>query len=93
MRDTVRLHAYISGLVQGVSFRYYTIREAQGLGVVGWVRNRHDGSVEVVAEGDRSTIEDLLSWLHSGPSWARVTGVDVRWEQPTGEFSRFEVRF
>ncbi len=93
MPDTVRLHAWIYGFVQGVSFRYYTIRQAQSLDLVGWVRNRFDGSVEVVAEGPRDAVDNLLSWLHRGPPAAEVDRVDVHWEQPTGESSRFEVRF
>jgi acylphosphatase len=93
MPETVRLHAWIHGFVQGVSFRYYTIRQAQSLAVVGWVRNRWDGSVEVVAEGPRDAVNGLLSWLHRGPPAAEVDRVDVHWEQPTDEFSRFEVRF
>ena len=93
MPDNVRLHAWIHGFVQGVSFRYYTIREAQSLGVVGWVRNRWDGSVEVVAEGQPEAVNELLSWLRRGPPAAEVNRVDTQWEQPTGEYGRFEVRF
>jgi acylphosphatase len=93
MPDTVRLRARIHGFVQGVSFRYYALREAQGLGVTGWVRNRFDGSVEVVAEGEAQAVNRLLSWLHRGPPAAQVERVDAVWEQPTGEFRRFEVRF
>jgi acylphosphatase len=93
MHDTVRLHAHIHGQVQGVSFRYYTIRQARVLGVTGWVRNRYDGSVEVVAEGERTPVSDLLDWLHRGPPSARVEKVEVSWEQSTGEFTRFEVCF
>jgi acylphosphatase len=93
MPDDIRLHAWIHGFVQGVSFRYYTIREAQGLGVVGWVRNRWDGSVEVVAEGQPEAVSNLLSWLRRGPPAAEVDRVDVQWEEPTGECGRFEVRF
>jgi acylphosphatase len=93
MPDNVRLHARIQGFVQGVSFRYYTIRQAQSLGVVGWVRNRWDGSVEVVAEGPPEAVNQLLSWLHRGPPAAEVDRVDVQWEQPTGEYGRFEVQF
>jgi acylphosphatase len=93
MPETVRLHAWIHGFVQGVSFRYYTIRQAKGLEIFGWVRNRWDGSVEVVAEGPRDAVNRLLSWLHRGPPAAEVDRVEVHWEQPAGEFSRFEVRF
>ena len=80
--------------MQGVSFRYYTLRQAASLGVVGWVRNRYDdGSVEVVAEGEHTAVNKLLSWLHRGPPSADVQKVDVEWETHTGEFQRFEVRF
>lgn len=93
MPDTIRLHARIFGSVQGVSFRYYAIQQARSLDVVGWVRNRWDGSVEVVAEGDREAVNHLLAWLQEGPPWAQVDRVDVQWEKPSGEFSRFEVQF
>ena len=93
MPDTVRLRARIHGFVQGVSFRYYTLRQAQGLGVHGYVRNCWDGTVEVVAEGEREAVNKLLSWLHVGPSYAEVEKVDFEWEEPRGDLTRFEVRF
>jgi len=93
MSDTVRLHAKVYGLVQGVGFRYYTLRQAQILGVTGYVRNRWDGTVEVVAEGQRETVDKLLSWLRRGPPSARVEKVEAQWETPQGEFRGFEVRF
>ena len=93
MPDLVRLHATIHGEVQGVSFRYYAQRRAIGLGLGGFVRNRWDGSVEVVAEGEREAVDQLLSWLHSGPPSAHVERVDAQWEKPSGEFRRFEVVF
>ena len=92
MHDPVRLYARICGRVQGVSFRYYTLRQARILSVTGWVRNRYDGSVEVVAEGERGPVSELLTWLRAGPPSARVERVEERWEQPTGEFEQFEVR-
>jgi len=93
MPDIVRLHATVHGQVQGVSFRYYTQRRASGLGLGGFVRNRWDGGVEVVAEGEREAIDQLLSWLHSGPPSAQVERVDAQWERPTGEFGHFGVTF
>lgn len=92
MSDTVRFHAQIYGYVQGVSFRYYTLRQAQDLGLSGYVRNCYDGSVEVVAEGEREAVDKLLSWLHHGPPSAEVQRVDVEWQEPQGKFRRFEVR-
>ena len=93
MPEPVRLRARIHGFVQGVSFRYCTLRQAQGLGVNGYVRNRYDGTVEVVAEGQRPAVNELLSWLHSGPSHAQVDKVEYRWEEPQGDLGQFEVRF
>lgn len=93
MSDTVRLHARVHGLVQGVNFRYYTVRKAQALGLTGFVRNRWDGTVEVVAEGEREAVDQLLSWLHIGPPSAEVERVEFEWQKPLGEFRHFEVRF
>jgi len=93
MPDMVRLHAKIHGQVQGVSFRYYALRQAQLLGVNGWIRNRWDGCVEVVAEGERRRVSEFLSWLHRGPPAAEVTQVDEQWETPQDEFEQFEVQF
>lgn len=88
-----RLYASVHGRVQGVSFRYYTQRRARELGLAGYVRNMWDGSVEVVAEGARPVLEELLAFLQRGPRAAFVTQVDTRWSAATGEFDRFEVRY
>jgi acylphosphatase len=88
-----RLTATITGRVQGVSFRYYTRREATRLGVTGWVRNEADGSVRVVAEGSHDSVEKLLAFLERGSPSAQVRRVDAVWSAATSEFDRFEVRF
>ena len=93
MTEKARLHALVSGHVQGVNFRYYTTREASRLGVTGWVANRRDGKVECVAEGPRSALEELLDFLHEGSPSARVTDVDASWESPRGELEDFKVRY
>jgi len=87
-----RVHLYISGRVQGVNFRYYTRQQALYLGVRGWVRNLMDGRVEAIIEGNESSVEKMLEWCHHGPRGAWVNNVDVRWEEPTGEFTGFEIR-
>ena len=87
-----RLHANISGRVQGVGFRAFTATQASRLGLTGWVRNRFDGTVETVAEGDRGTLEDFLRQLRNGPGPAYVEDVDVQGLSATGEFSHFQVR-
>jgi acylphosphatase len=87
-----RLRAFVRGEVQGVSFRWFVAREARRLGLAGWVRNRRDGRVEVLAEGGRIPLEDLVEMLKRGPRLARVEGVDLAWEKATGEFPDFEIK-
>jgi acylphosphatase len=87
------LHARVYGRVQGVSFRYYTQVRAAELGVRGWVANRPDGSVEVVAEGPHAALDDLLAFLRHGPSLAEVERVDVEWPPATGAFHDFRTRY
>jgi len=88
-----RLEATIDGRVQGVSFRYHTVRRARDLGLTGYVRNEPDGTVSVVAEGQRSDLDELLSFLRSGPRAAVVTDVNTDWRSARGDFGRFEVRY
>lgn len=90
--EQARLHAFLQGRVQGVGFRAFVVENAIALGVKGWTRNRWDGSVEVVAEGERPTLESLMSVLRQGPRMSHVTKVDVNWEAPIGEFYSFYVR-
>ena len=94
MADTrERLHAIVDGIVQGVNFRYYTQERARSLRLTGWVRNRADGSVEVLAEGPRASLDQLLEFLRRGPPAASVTEVKEEWQAPTGEFALFDIRF
>jgi acylphosphatase len=91
MAPVAARRAVVRGRVQGVAFRDGTLREAERLGVRGWVRNLGDGTVEVHAEGDREAVEALLAWCREGPPAARVEGVDVREAEPEGR-SAFAVR-
>lgn len=91
--DWSRLEATVAGLVQGVNFRWFTQRVASSLGLVGYVRNQGDGSVRVVAEGDRRDLEELLSQIRVGPSAAVVDEVDFHWTAPRHEFERFQIRY
>ena len=90
--DPVRLDARISGRVHGVGFRYFVFREAQALGLVGWVANVADGSVRCVAEGPRDRLEALLELLRDGPPASIVEGVSAAWMPATGGFGAFGVR-
>ncbi len=91
MSDTVRAHIRITGRVQGVFFRQTTAREADLIGVTGWVRNLPNGDVEAVVEGDSERVDRLIAWCHHGPPAARVDGVSVSWETVTAEFTRFSI--
>jgi len=93
MPAEARLQAIVHGRVQGVSFRYYTQRRARELALTGYVRNLWDGTVKVVAEGQKPALEELLAFLRVGPRGAFVTQVDTQWPVPTNEFDRFEVRY
>lgn len=86
---TERLEVILKGRVQGVGFRWYTLQQAQRCGVRGTVRNLSDGSVHIVAEGDREELEHLLHWASSGPPHAIVHTTDVRWAEAQGEFVDF----
>jgi len=82
----------ISGRVQGVGFRYAMQREAQRLGVRGWVRNRRDGSVEALAHGEPSAVEQLVAWARRGPAGAHVTDLRVLETAAEGVSAAFEQR-
>jgi acylphosphatase len=87
-----RVHLVVTGRVQGVWYRASARREAERRELSGWVRNREDGAVEAVAEGEAPRLEDFVSWCRRGPPAARVDGVDVEWSEATGEFAGFCVR-
>ncbi len=86
-----RAHVFVSGWVQGVFFRDQTQKWATSLQITGWVRNLKDGRVEVLAEGEKESIEDLIGQLKQGPSLARVENVEVSWEDYKGEFRDFNI--
>jgi acylphosphatase len=89
----MRTHVYISGRVQGVSFRWNTQYRAQELGLTGWVRNLWDGRVEAVFEGEEETVRKMVDWCHHGAQPAHVDRVEVKYEQPSGEFRSFRITF
>jgi acylphosphatase len=91
-RDRIRVRLIIEGRVQGVYFRASTVQEAQRLGLTGWVMNRLDGSVEVVAEGSRAKIDELVTWCHHGPAGAIVRHVSQHYAPFKNEFERFGIR-
>ncbi len=86
-----RIHLIVRGRVQGVYFRATSVREAKRLGLTGWVKNRNDASVEVIAEGEEDQVKDFLLWAQKGPTTSRVDKVDTRWRGYTGEFPDFRI--
>lgn len=88
-----RVRLIVKGRVQGVWFRDSTRQKANELGVYGWVKNRFDGNVEVVAEGNEQDVTELTAWCYEGPPYAMVTGVDKAQEEYLGEFDSFDIVF
>lgn len=86
-----RAHVHVSGLVQGVFFRDTARREADRLGLSGWIANLPDGRVEAVFEGDPASVREMLQWCGRGPSKASVESVETGYEEPRGEPGGFEV--
>lgn len=87
-----RAHIIVTGLVQGVNYRYHTRQTALGLNVTGWVKNLPNGSVQGCFEGEEADVTALIDWCREGPDWARVEDATVEMEEYRGEFAGFEVR-
>jgi acylphosphatase len=91
--EKVRARVIVEGRVQGVFFRHHTEEMAFNLDVKGWVKNRRDGSVEALFEGEKKKVDQIIQWCHRGPSEARVAKVHATWENYMGEFDDFSVRY
>ncbi len=86
-----RIQLIVRGRVQGVYFRATAQREARQNGLTGWVKNRPDGAVEMVVEGEEDHVKDFLAWAQHGPATARVDKVETKWRSYTGEFAHFRI--
>jgi acylphosphatase len=91
-KEQNRAHLYISGRVQGVFFRAATADEARRRGLSGWVRNRLDGRVEAVFQGEPSSVAAMVSWCHNGPPHARVDSVVADEGEPLEDLDEFDVK-
>lgn len=87
-----RIHVFYNGRVQGVGFRFTAENIAKGLSLTGWVKNLNEGNVEVVAEGDKDSLEDFLERIKDYFSHY-ISDMDLKWQEATGEFRDFELRF
>lgn len=84
---------WVSGVVQGVGFRYFVARLAKTFGIQGFVRNLPDGRVYIEASGEEGLLGEFLREVRIGPQLSRVSGMDVKWETQEIAFSKFEVRY
>lgn len=93
MEKLARAHLFIEGRVQGVFYRAFTREVASSLGLSGWVMNLRDGRVEALFEGEKSKIEKAIRECYKGPPGARVTNIQVHWEDYKGDQKDFFVRY
>ncbi len=94
MPELAHLQATVHGLVQGVSFRYFVLRQAERLGLRGYVRNlSSESGVEVYAEGEKAKLEELIKYLKTGPPLARVKRVALDWSEYRSSYSDFTIRY
>lgn len=93
MENQGRVHLLVSGRVQGVYFREHTRRKASELALSGWVKNLPDGRVEIVAEGNKEDVKKLIEFAEKGSLFARVSGLEIEWEDYEGDFRNFKVRY
>lgn len=91
LNQTITRHLLIHGRVQGVGYRFATQREAQRLGLTGWVRNRHNGDVEAVASGPAEAVFRLIEWCNDGPPTAKVVRVDASPAEEPPRNSEFDI--
>ena len=89
----IGVHVYVSGYVQGVGFRYTAIRQARNLGITGWVKNLHDGRVELLLEGEEFSVRQMVEWCRHGPRGAHVTDLQTTPCSYSAKHTSFEVRF
>ncbi len=93
MSNKVRAEIIAVGVVQGVGFRYFVVRNAKALGVTGFTKNLFTGEVLTIAEGEKYAVEALIEKINIGPQRAYVKNVQVNWEEYKGEFNDFEVQY
>jgi len=91
--EKASVYILVSGIVQGVGFRFFARRMAERYSLSGYVKNRDDGRVEIVAEGNRDDLEHFIAEMWRGPAYAEVSDVDVSWGNYEGKYNGFSIRF
>ena len=89
--DYLTVNMKITGKVQGVGFRYYVLRQAQELGIRGWVSNKPNGDVEALAQGEKTDLERFIAKVKEGPSFSRVEDVSLNWVNEADQYFGFEI--
>ena len=89
--ETKRMVSLVRGRVQGVAFRYHTALKANQLGLQGWVRNNKDGTVQVEAQGQENSLNNLIGYLHKGPVHAKVDEVQIKWIETKESGGKFRI--
>ena len=87
----LQIQAFASGRVQGVNFRNYVHRKASQLGLKGYVRNLYDERVEILAQGERDDIDDLIDFVRSSPGLSFVTNLEINWQEASGKLKEFRI--
>ncbi len=85
------VHILVDGVVQGVGFRFFVQHQAMAIGLTGWVRNRSDDRVEILAQGSETELQHLIALVRVGPSSATVTDLEIEWSRPSTSFQRFSI--
>ena len=91
LQDILTVNMVIIGKVQGVGFRYFVFRQAQELGIKGWVSNKSNGNVEALAHGEKADLEQFIAKVKEGPSFSRVEDVSLNWVKEAGQYFGFEI--
>ncbi len=89
----VRGHIIVSGMVQGVGYRYFVCKNARRMELTGWVKNLFSGEVEIEIEGPKGLVESFVQVLWTGNAWATVRNVEVNWEKYQGKYTGFDITF
>ena len=90
--EKIQKHIFLSGRVQGVGFRAFTRQQAAVLDIKGWVKNLADGRVEIIVQGERPQVKEMISKLKEGPSFAKVEDIEIN-EEEADDFSGFKIKY
>ena len=90
--NTLTVNMKITGKVQGVGFRYFVLRQAQELGITGWVSNKSNGAVEAFAQGEKADLEQFIAKVKEGPSFSRAEDVSLNWLNEAEQYFGFEIK-